>query len=83
MNYGYAPLDKQAAPLHLLPEDKANCYFIQLYYHVASGVDVAGLDVIDNERKLALIQRYFPKWLLRSFQDFAAVWIYERNRLSR
>jgi ubiquinone/menaquinone biosynthesis C-methylase UbiE len=28
---------------------------------------------LDNERKLALIRRYFPRWLLRSFQDFAAV----------
>jgi ubiquinone/menaquinone biosynthesis C-methylase UbiE len=28
---------------------------------------------LDNERKLTLIQRYFPKWLLRSFQDFAGI----------
>jgi ubiquinone/menaquinone biosynthesis C-methylase UbiE len=47
MNYGYAPLDKQGARLALLPEDEADRYFIQLYHHVASGVDVAGLDVVE------------------------------------
>jgi ubiquinone/menaquinone biosynthesis C-methylase UbiE len=47
MNYGYAPLDNQAARLALLPEDEADRCFIQLYHHVASGVDVAGLDVVE------------------------------------
>ena len=47
MNYGYAPLDDQAEPLQLQEADADNRYCIQLYHHVASAVDLHGLDVLE------------------------------------
>ena len=48
MNYGYAPLDDEAGPLDLDEADADDRYCIQLYHHVASGVDVNGLDVLED-----------------------------------
>jgi ubiquinone/menaquinone biosynthesis C-methylase UbiE len=47
MNYGYASLEQQADRLHLSAEDEPDRYFIQLYHHVASGVDVENVDVLE------------------------------------
>jgi ubiquinone/menaquinone biosynthesis C-methylase UbiE len=47
MNYGYAPLHDGAELPRLEAEDEPNRYFIQLYHHVASGVDVENLDVLE------------------------------------
>jgi SAM-dependent methyltransferase len=47
MNYGYAPLGPDAAPLVLDPADEPDRYCIQLYAHVLDGLDVAGADVLE------------------------------------
>ncbi|MFQ6070485.1 MAG: class I SAM-dependent methyltransferase [Candidatus Aminicenantales bacterium] len=47
MNYGYASLDHQTEKLILRYEDEPNRYFIQLYHHVASTVNLKGLNVIE------------------------------------
>jgi ubiquinone/menaquinone biosynthesis C-methylase UbiE len=46
MNYGYAPLDP-GGDLRLDDADEQDRYFIQLYHHVASAVDLRGLDVLE------------------------------------
>lgn len=47
MNYGWADLDAEAGELPLGDEDEPNRYCIQLYHHVASAVDLRGLDVLE------------------------------------
>lgn len=47
MNYGYAPLDSQEERLELNKADELDRYWIQLYHHVASAVDLKGLDVLE------------------------------------
>jgi ubiquinone/menaquinone biosynthesis C-methylase UbiE len=59
MNYGYAPIGNDegrsandeagtgTAALKLRLEDEGNRYCIQLYHHVASGVDLKGRDVLE------------------------------------
>lgn len=47
MNYGYAPLDDQAEPLHLHEADADNRYSIQLYHHVACAIDLRDLHVLE------------------------------------
>lgn len=46
MNYGFAPLTDDA-PLSLRDEDEEHRYFIQLYHHVASAIDLRGQDVLE------------------------------------
>ncbi len=45
MNYGY--VDANAAPTPLTAADEPNRRCIDLYHHVASGIDLAGLDVLE------------------------------------
>ncbi|NET49642.1 MAG: class I SAM-dependent methyltransferase [Merismopedia sp. SIO2A8] len=47
MNYGYAPVDNASEGLELQSVDGPNQYCIQLYHHIASGVDLTGLDVVE------------------------------------
>lgn len=47
MNYGYAPLDPGEGDLRLDDADEQDRYFIQLYHHVVSAVDLRGLDVLE------------------------------------
>lgn len=47
MNYGFAPLDPTAKKLALRPADEGHRYSIQLYHHLASAVDLTGLDVLE------------------------------------
>jgi ubiquinone/menaquinone biosynthesis C-methylase UbiE len=47
MNYGYAPLDGNPEMMPLEPADAQERYCIQLYRHVASDVDLAGLEVLE------------------------------------
>ncbi len=59
MNYGYAPIEGEegrsvndeagdaTTALKLRSEDEGNRYSIQLYHHVASGVYLAGRDVLE------------------------------------
>ena len=47
MNYGYAPVDDQEKRLELSIADEPNRYFIQLYHHVVSAVDLKGLDILE------------------------------------
>jgi ubiquinone/menaquinone biosynthesis C-methylase UbiE len=47
MNYGYEPLIDQADRLKLDEADESNRYFIQLYHHVASAVDLTNLNVLE------------------------------------
>jgi ubiquinone/menaquinone biosynthesis C-methylase UbiE len=48
MNYGFAELDSRTSEdLDLSVDDEADRYFIQLYHHVASAVDLRGLDVLE------------------------------------
>jgi ubiquinone/menaquinone biosynthesis C-methylase UbiE len=47
MNYGYAPLDPDEAPLELEPDDEPDRYAIQLYHRVAGAIDLAGRDVLE------------------------------------
>ena len=47
MNYGYAELDPSANSLSLNEEEDANRYPIQLYHHVATGVDLTNKDVVE------------------------------------
>lgn len=46
MNYGYAPSD-QIPPLVLEEQDEANPYFIGLYHHVASTIDLTQKKVLE------------------------------------
>ena len=46
MNFGYASLNGEPPP-KLEMEDEQNRYFIQLYHHVATAVDVRGKDVLE------------------------------------
>jgi SAM-dependent methyltransferase len=47
MNYGYASLDPESAPLILDETDEPDRYSIQLYHHVASPVSLAGKAVLE------------------------------------
>lgn len=47
MNFGYVPLDSDTKPIALAPEDEDNRYFLQLYHHVLSAVDLSELDVLE------------------------------------
>jgi len=46
MNYGYIDLNGEL-PLELNPDDEEDRYFIQLYHHVATAVDIQGKDVLE------------------------------------
>lgn len=43
MNYGFAA----DPPINLLAEDEEHRYFIQLYHHTASAIDLQGLEVLE------------------------------------
>jgi len=47
MNYGYAPLHDHSETVKLDKADEPNRYFIQLYHHVVSAVDLTNLDVLE------------------------------------
>jgi ubiquinone/menaquinone biosynthesis C-methylase UbiE len=47
MNYGYVDLDARGPEIGLEPADEPDRCSIQLYHHVASAVDLRGLDVLD------------------------------------
>ncbi|MEE8151634.1 MAG: class I SAM-dependent methyltransferase [candidate division NC10 bacterium] len=47
MNYGYVPLNPDAEQLRLDEADEPNRYCIQLYHHVASGVNLKDADVLE------------------------------------
>jgi ubiquinone/menaquinone biosynthesis C-methylase UbiE len=47
MNYGFAPLEPDASELKLAEEDENDRYFIQLYHHVATAVDLKGKQVLE------------------------------------
>ncbi len=47
MNYGYAPLHGHSGTVTLDEGDEPNRYFIQLYHHVVSAVDLTSLDVLE------------------------------------
>lgn len=47
MNYGYAPVSGNSKTIDLEPEDEEDRYYAQLYYHVASGLDLSGKDVLE------------------------------------
>jgi SAM-dependent methyltransferase len=47
MNYGYAPLHDQFDTVKLDETDEPNRYFIQLYQHVVSAVDLTNRDVLE------------------------------------
>jgi hypothetical protein len=47
MNYGYAPLEDPPDMIPLEPADATDRYCIQLYHHVASAIDLSGLEVLE------------------------------------
>lgn len=47
LNYGYAPIDEQVAPLELPPETEPDRYAVQLYDKVAGARALRGLDVLE------------------------------------
>jgi ubiquinone/menaquinone biosynthesis C-methylase UbiE len=47
MNWGYAPLDANAKQLELSEKDNARRYPLQMYYSVASAVDIAGKSILE------------------------------------
>jgi ubiquinone/menaquinone biosynthesis C-methylase UbiE len=47
MNYGYALLNDEEDRFELQSEDEFYRYPIQLYHHVASAIELAGLDVLE------------------------------------
>ncbi|MCK4764159.1 MAG: methyltransferase domain-containing protein [Candidatus Aminicenantes bacterium] len=47
MNYGYAPLNGGKEKLNLNDEDEENRYSAFLYHHVASAVELKGLNVLE------------------------------------
>jgi SAM-dependent methyltransferase len=47
MNYGYAPIRGHSDAVKLDETDEPNRYFIQLYHHVVSAVDLTSLDVLE------------------------------------
>ena len=47
LNYGYTPLDSDAAVLKLDPDDETDRFSIQLYSRVAGGRDLGGKDVLE------------------------------------
>lgn len=47
MNYGYAELVSNAAPVSLTAADEENRLCLQLYHYVASAVSLKGLDVLE------------------------------------
>src|SRR5262249_13419051 len=47
MNYGYARLHDHSETVKLDEADEAKRYFIQLYHHVVSAVDLTNLDVLE------------------------------------
>jgi ubiquinone/menaquinone biosynthesis C-methylase UbiE len=47
MNYGFSPLHSNVKKLVLRPADETHRYSIQLYHHLASAIDLTGLDVLE------------------------------------
>lgn len=47
MNYGFVSLEREVSPLDLAEEDEDDRYFIQLYHHVATAVDLQGKQVLE------------------------------------
>lgn len=47
MNYGFVSLEPEVSPLDLAEEDEDDRYFIQLYHHVATAVDLQGKQVLE------------------------------------
>jgi ubiquinone/menaquinone biosynthesis C-methylase UbiE len=47
MNYGFVPLEPDVSELDLAEEDENDRYFIQLYNHVATAVDLKGKQVLE------------------------------------
>ena len=47
MNYGYAPLQDHSDTVRLDETDEPNRYFIQLYHHVGSAVDLTNRHVLE------------------------------------
>jgi ubiquinone/menaquinone biosynthesis C-methylase UbiE len=47
MNYGFVSLEPEVSPLDLAQEDEDDRYFIQLYHHVATAVDLQGKQVLE------------------------------------
>ncbi len=69
MNYGYADIDPGAPPLVLDEADIVHRYWIQLYHHVASAVELDGRQVLEvgcgRGGGTAYIARYLrPKTLI-------------------
>lgn len=69
MNYGYAALEADSDTLKLEERDEPNRYFIQLYHHVTSAVDLTNLDVLEigsgRGGGASYIKRYLkPKTLI-------------------
>jgi len=76
MNYGFAPADGTRIPL--APEHERERYAIQMYHHVASGVPVAGKDVLEvgcgRGGGAAYIARYLkPKHMIGLDRTPAAI----------
>ena len=68
MNYGYASLNGDV-PIPLEPKDENDRYCIQLYHHVATQIDIKGLDVLEvgsgRGGGACYIQRYLkPKQMV-------------------
>jgi hypothetical protein len=55
MNLGYAPLDMEEEPLSLLESDFPRRYWIQMYHHVASAIDLDGIVNLFNEERSMLL----------------------------
>lgn len=87
MNYGYASLKVGAAPLALQPADEPNRYSVQLYHHVASAIDLEGLDVLEvgcgRGGGASFVKRYLrPKHLTGvDFSPKAVRFCQENHRL--
>lgn len=69
MNYGWADLDTKAKQIPLSEDDEPNRYYIQLYHHVCSPIDLKGMDVLEigcgRGGGASYIMRYLrPKSLL-------------------
>ncbi|MEQ8789342.1 MAG: class I SAM-dependent methyltransferase [Pirellulaceae bacterium] len=47
MNYGYAQIEFEEAPLKLPPEDESDRYAIQLYHQVAGAIELRDRDVLE------------------------------------
>lgn len=47
MNYGFVALEPDVSELDLAEEDENDRYFLQLYNHVATAVDLKGKQVLE------------------------------------